>query len=185
MFIKIQIFWLVIFCGWFVSLKAQKVNPNSVSPKRIYLLTAQDRKSYALTVDERKINKVIRNNYRDKNRVYILIPVTVHNNSGDTLKYLSMNCSWQYYYHVDNSKFNVVMSSCDNNGPIEAVVPPYSSQSQALTIVYNKSSLKHVELFKIGLNVNRNVLLNATSGFRDQLRRYNIIWSNEVRFKSE
>jgi len=147
-----------------------------------YLLTETDRKQYTISVDETKIGKVADTESHFKDQKIIRLPVTVHNNSNSTLKYFSMSCSWQDYYHIDNRSFNIMFSDCDHNIPTEVVVSPHSSITQTVSVICKQNSLKQTLRFRIGLNINKNVseLIELAD---EQLTRYNLIWSNEVTLK--
>jgi hypothetical protein len=158
----------------------------------LYLLTDRDRKILTVTVDENKISNPIDSVY-DPMELYskksnlIKVPVIVHNYGDDTLKYLSMTCSWNDYYHVDNKMFNVYYSVCEFNTPCYVTVPPHGIQSEILEIIYDEKNLKD-RRFKVGVNINKDPLKHKpvtmfefSSGF--QLRNNNIVWSNEIELK--
>jgi len=147
----------------------------------LHLLTDDERKFYSVTADVSKITTITGDAYSYISKTVFRIPVTVHNNSDKMLKYYSMSCSWQEFYHIDNKKFEVIMSACDKNVPREVTVPAHSTHTDVITF-YKNNNLKIPESFRLGLNINIDVKENLFSAFNDELRRYNIVWSNEVRF---
>jgi hypothetical protein len=145
---------------------------------KLYLLTADERKLYPVTADETKISKAAEGEYSYIKGKVFRIPVTVHNNSNEPLKYYSMTCSWQEFYHIDNENLQVLMPPCDSNIPSEVIVPAHSVHTDIITFSCKKNSLKNPERFRVGLNINKNHRLF----YDEELSRYNIVWSNEAQF---
>jgi hypothetical protein len=149
---------------------------------KLYLLTSDERKHYTVTVDETKISKATEDEYYYSKKKVFRIPVTVHNNSNEPLKYYSMSCSWQEFYHIDNKNLGVLMSPCENNFPTEVIVPAHSVHTDMVPFVCNKINVKTPENFRVGLNINKNVNDEPFGGYDEELRRYNIVWSNDAQF---
>ena len=154
----------------------------------LYLLTAADRRYYLVAADEKKIIKANKDAYPYTKETVFLVPVMVYNKSGDTLRYRSMSCSWQEFYHVDNKLLNVVFPPCDSNIPKLVTVLPHSSRSEIVPVACKKDSFKRPEIFRIGVNINPSLNINKRSNElldlnSDQLRKYNIVWSNKVELK--
>lgn len=145
----------------------------------IYILTSLDRKLYSVTVDPKTISKSPHFLCEGKNDIGVLVPVIVHNEANDTLKYYINTCTWQPFYHIDNRKFTFPGLCCDKDVPKELIVPPHSSASNVITVVYKKNTLEHMEVFRIGLSLYKEILGNDGEQKRD-----NIIWSNEVHLKT-
>jgi hypothetical protein len=152
---------------------------------KLYLLTADERRNYTVTADENQISKADESEYAYTKEKVFLIPVTVHNNSNQPLKYYSMSCSWQEFYHIDNKNLQVVESLCEKNIPKEVIIPAHSSHRDMVPFVYEKNNLKTHVSFRVGLNINKNVEDNVFDGYDDELNIYNIVWSNEVKFISK
>ena len=70
---------------------------------------------------------------------------------------------------------------CDKNIPQEVIVPAHSARTDIVPFIYKKSQ-KIAERFRVGLNINKNVEEDPFGGYDDELRLYNIVWSNEVTF---
>jgi len=64
------------------------------------------------------------NPLKNKNETCWIIPTTLKNNTKDTLNYLSMTCSWEEFYLVDNSKLEVEQKGCDKNMPKMLTLAP-------------------------------------------------------------
>ncbi len=107
---------------------------------RLYLLTPEERKLYTVTADETKISKATEGEYSYLKKKVFLIPVTIHNNSNDALKYYSMTCSWQEFYHIDNKNLAVLISPCDKNVPKEVIVPAHSVHTDIVPFICNKNN---------------------------------------------
>lgn len=169
----------------------QKTKSNLPTTK-LYLLSAEDRKNYTVTADETKISRAPEEEFLYNKQKVFRIPITVHNNSNKPLKYYSMSCSWQEFYHINNENLKVGMSVCDKNIPIEVVVPSGSSHTDLMPFVYKKNKLKKREHFRIGLNINKMYsdkrlidYIDLLGGYEDELRGYNIVWSNDVSFETD
>jgi hypothetical protein len=83
----------------------------------------------------------------------ISVMLTLTNNSADTLKYVSWNCSWQNSYSVDNDKWRIVENICFRNGCVVVQIPPHQSESKILKLEKVKGISKSKDLkFKIGFH---------------------------------
>jgi hypothetical protein len=149
-------------------------------------LTAIDRKNYVITIDQSKLSKTkysrpIDNYYR---KTVLFVPVTLTNNSNDTVKYRSMSCSWEDFYIVDKkSVAEIERQPCDHNIPSILILPPHRSTTVRLPILKGRVSGK----FRIGMVLIKLVddkNLFDFSGIDDKFllknRGTNIIWSNPI-----
>ena len=164
---------------WDEQEKRQKLN---LPTTKLYLLSADERKHYTVTADETKIIKAAKNEYSYLKEKVFTIPVTVHNNSNESLTYYSMSCSWDEFYHIDNKNFVVLGSPCDKNIPTEVTVPAHAAHASIIAFICRKNNLKNPENFRVGLNINKNFTEDPFHGYDEELRIYNIVWSNEVHF---
>jgi len=156
---------------------------------KLYLLTANERKLYTVTADESKISKAAKGEYSYiKGKLFhgkvFHIPVTVHNNSKETLKFYSMTCSWQEFYHIDNKDIEVLMPPCESNTPTEVVVPAHSFHTEIIAFTCKKNSLKNPKHFRVGLNITKNASDDPFYSYNEERRLYNVVWSNEAQFIS-
>lgn len=104
----------MIFVGFSTFCDAQ--NSHSAAKSQIKPLTASDRKNYVITIDQNKVwtlkYSLPKNNYYGK--VVLFVPMKFTNNSNDTLKYMTMSCSWEEFYLTDRKEIATVPSeSCD------------------------------------------------------------------------
>jgi hypothetical protein len=145
----------------------------------LHVLSASERKLYTVAVDAGKITKFKSNEYPFTR---LRVPTIITNNSDKTLKYYSMTCSWWEFYHVDNKDLGVDLGACDNNFPILVIIPPHSSHTDIVSFISDKNGLNKPQFFKIGLNINICEEKGLFDLYDEELRIYNIVWSNEVKF---
>jgi hypothetical protein len=161
---------------WKENERKEKMN---LPTKSLHLLTIEEKKHYTITIDQNKIFKRTNKEYPYSEKEFFILPVTVHNDSNDTLKYSSMTCSWQAFYRIDNEAFEILSTDCDKNIPTRIIVPPHLTHATNIAFILKKNTQAKSLLFKVGLNIN-------TSGsfmlYDEELYRYNIVWSNEVQF---
>lgn len=160
----------------------------SVMPdKDIYLLTDIDRKRYTLTIEQAKISAprdTVITGFMDrkpKKVSVITVPVTLHNNADDMLRFYSMTCSWNEFWSIDCQYMELPGWACDKNVPEIIEVAPHQEYRKSLNIVYD-SKVKHGSLYRISMS-----LLKADQNIKwamglspDEYVRYNKIWSNAV-----
>ncbi len=82
--------------------------------------------------------------------------VKLTNNTSDSLKYVSWDCSWQNSYLIDNDKWRIMGGwDCFKNGQRIFSIPPYQSETKILELekLYVISKSKTSE-FRIGFHYN-------------------------------
>ena len=78
------------------------------------------------------------------------IELRLWNRSKDTLKYLSMSCSWQEFYLTNRKDVNIRVNECDKNVPKVLTLKPNESKTVELEIV----ATKYIpDEFKVGLRI--------------------------------
>jgi len=159
-------------------------------PKPIfYQLTQQDKLNYTLSAGtpikikrDTFLYKLTPNNFKVKQEKQdcILIPVTLTNNSNDSLKYIGMSCSWWDIYEIDNSQINILQLNeiYYKNGPAIITIAPNTSSVVNLPIGWIKGQTKTTE-FRIGMILQKYIDNKQIIDF-SKLETNNIIWSNEV-----
>jgi|AntAceMinimDraft_17_1070374.scaffolds.fasta_scaffold01568_6 hypothetical protein len=133
---------------------------------------SNDTSKYILTIKQGKYEKV-------GNQTYLLVPTTLTNNTNDTLKYLSMSCSWQEFYYVDNDKMSVEQVICTKNGQIMLTLLPHKSVDKEIKLVIKQKTGTSKLKFKIGLSLLK-VKKTLPHKFDEQEKIKNIIWSNTI-----
>ncbi len=151
----------------------------------LHILTDEERKVYTLTVDQRKIKKEKKGQYRYIKEAVFLVPAIIHNNSSKELKYLSWSCSAEEYYRIDNKDFKTPDPICENNSPSIVSIPPNGTRTEIIPVISKEKKLKKLERFKVGLNINKDVPGYLTFLYLDGLKQYNIVWSNEVQINTK
>ncbi|GAB2814037.1 hypothetical protein [Ferruginibacter profundus] len=71
-------------------------------------------------------------NSRSENNLFI--KVTLTNNSPDSVKYVTWNCSWQERYAIDNDRWKISVNLCFKNGPETITIPPFQSETKILEL---------------------------------------------------
>jgi hypothetical protein len=158
-----------------------------------YPLTKQDRKNYVLSIDQHKVAKRDTLVYKEKpnsydlykvKQSYISVPLKFTNYSNDTLKYLSMSCSWWEFYQVDVKGITIMADDCTKNIPHTVIVFPHKSLTINVPLDYDKNLVHPNSLFRIGMSLQKNI----GGGQPDDADAYllrpetsNLIWSNPVK----
>jgi hypothetical protein len=152
-----------------------------------YALTKEDRKNYTLSIDQHKITKsytTLRYAANDEHTV-VSIPSKFTNNSNDTLRYMSMSCSWWDFYQITIKGTDFWSNSdCTKNIPQKIMVPPHTSLITLVQIIYKKGSIATGTKFKIGMSLQKFVSWKQPYDADTYLLRpetSNLIWSNEVK----
>ncbi|MDP9080888.1 MAG: hypothetical protein M3O71_26005 [Bacteroidota bacterium] len=150
-------------------------------------LTNADRKKYVLSVDQQKITKP----ETTKSKVYLnemfsTIVVKLSNNSSDSLKYVTMSCSWMDNFITNNLKFAIGVCDCDSNFPDVKIIPPHKTAFFTIRILYKKRLATRDNHFKIGMLIVKDLKENQPIDFISEYfsqKKYmaNMIWSNPVK----
>lgn len=154
--------------------------------KDLHLLTESDRKLYTLSVNKRKIAILDSTAYipfksdRKKSKV-IRVPVILHNNSADTLKFYSMSCSWYDFFGTDDKDIDVDGWGCEKNIPEIITVIPGGQYERDLSILYpvniKKGTNYRITMSLIKVN---NKDIYGWHLLPTDYTRFNKIYSNEI-----
>ncbi len=155
--------------------------------KDIYLLTGVDRKLYTLTVEKAKMGVPVdttimttENNKPKKVRT-VMVPLTLHNNSEDTLRFYTMTCSWYTFFGTNGSGISLLSWGCDKNIPEIINVAPHKQYKRNLNINYYpyvKSGTRYrISMSLLKVPGNAKLTWNF---WPDEYVRFNKIWSNEL-----
>jgi hypothetical protein len=151
-------------------------------------LTAIERRNYVITIDQNKVSKTkfipANSKYNYYGKTVLFVPVVLTNNSNDTLKYLTMSCSWEEFYTVDKNNFAAIpIEPCDKNIPKELTLAPHKSVSIKVPVIKIQNGKK----FKIGMILikQRNAnnlfnLFNIEIAQSQNKKDNNVIWSNPI-----
>jgi|GEM_PF-3056127 len=114
--------------------------------------------------------------------VYINIKTSIKNNSSDTLRYLSMSCSWAKYYQITSATLHLPIPQCDNDSAILVSVLPHHSQKTILRVISLMSPAQlHNTRFKVRMTFVQACDIDKAS--RELRRSKNLILSNTVLIK--
>ena len=155
--------------------------------KDIYLLTDSDRNLYKLTVNNEQTTKprdtvirVFKNNISRRANV-VTVPVSVHNNSNEALRFYSMTCSWFEFWDTDNRAIELSTWGCQYNIPEIITVAPHQEYKKKLDVIYD-STVKGGTKYRIVMS-----LLKAPGDGKanwdfwpGEYTRFNKIWSNKI-----
>ena len=116
---------------------------------------------------------------------YLLVNTTLTNTSSDTVKYVSMSCSWQDVYSTDTRDLIIYVNVCDKNVPQIIDIPPHDKRDILLKLSCTKSINQLQGLkFKIGFNFiaaeNYDEMFSEVYQLTEMK---NVIWSNTLRVR--
>jgi len=123
---------------------------NRTTKSTIKPLTATDRKNYVMTIDPIAVfmTKYSLPKDNDYNKSVLFVPVKFTNNSNDTLRYLTMTCSWEEFYTTDNHEVAIIPGrNCDTNFPKDLILRPHKSIKLTVPVVKIHGGKK----FRIGM----------------------------------
>ncbi len=114
-----------------------------------------------------------------------LMKVTLTNNSPDTVKYITWDCTWEKVYSINSDRWTITASDqfCFKNGHIEIKIPPYGSDIKNLELIKEKGIAKvKNQKFKIGFNYITNFTIKKIPSKYSATpnRDWEMIWSNDV-----
>jgi hypothetical protein len=145
-----------------------------------------NREEYILSVDQSKIEFLYGVPYISAKYNYLKVPVTLTNASEITLRYLSMSCSWQDIYIIDNANLKIFgPSTCYTNFQVILSIMPHQYIERDIIIeVPKKASL--AVAFKIGMKLQMelekvySIDAKTNQPFFFTPVRQSMIWSNYV-----
>jgi len=166
----------------------EKKQETVLPDKDIYLLTDKDRKLYTLSVERAKVSvprdttiitfKDIR---RPKKTKVVTVPVILHNNAEDTLRFYSMSCSWFAFWGADQKSIGIAGWPCDSNFPVVISIAPHKSYGRNLNIIYDLG-VKNGNKYRISMSLLK-VLGKGKWDFDfwpGDYVRFNKIWTDEL-----
>ncbi|MDB5148471.1 MAG: hypothetical protein JWQ57_2491 [Mucilaginibacter sp.] len=124
--------------------------------------------------------------------LYAVVPVTLSNQSADTLKYINMLCSWLDVFKSDRDNVKLLpsalMEECWKNGPAVYKVAPYQRAMFYIPVYFvtdmGKNKLFTQKAFKIGMSLYKYIeggqLPVDIRGLTLRQETDNVIWSNEI-----
>lgn len=104
------------------------------------------------------------------------LPVTLINNTKDTLHYRSMSCSWQDIYTIDSKDLTIEPAICDKNVPVVISLAPGQGRTVELRLLSNAAASQPVN-FRVGINILKNS--KAGDNNLDNTKEL-LVWSNLI-----
>jgi hypothetical protein len=151
-------------------------------------LTNKEKRGYTLKIDESAIKRPHDTVIFKKKCLVTYISLKFVNSLDDTLKYMSMDCSWLDCFFTNNSHIGFGKQLCYKNGPIVKSIAPHGSENIYIPIVVNKGLNFHNQKFRIGISLQKFIDRKQSTEFNlfTLLLRpetSNLIWSNEVEIR--
>jgi len=117
---------------------------------------------------------------------YLLIKITLINNSPDTIRYVNMYCDSDKIYVLDNKKLNIHWGvGCDKNFPLLHILFPYQKEQSGLEARTQEDTFRlSGEKFRVGFNyIAAKNNEDARSKFDSLLNQKHLIWSDTLTIK--
>jgi len=165
-------------------------------PAGFVALSVADRERFILSVNQDDIKQMkdtVRYYAGKMHRcLYTIVPVTLGNQSADTLKYINMLCSRLDVFRSDRDNVKLLpsdlMDECWKNGPAIYKIAPYQQAMFYIPVYFvtdmDKSKLFTQKAFKIGMSLykySKGIQLPVDiRGLTLRRETDNVIWSNEI-----
>ena len=145
----------------------------------------QRRTGYLLSIDQDKIAEPRDSIIGGKPYELLWVPVELSNFSNDTLKYMSMTCSWDVIFKINKETASIAGWGCDQNILTFSAIAPQKSFTYRIPILIQRNAFSNSYNLEIGMYV---INYNGGKGFKDleNFLRSNktsfksLIWSNEI-----
>jgi hypothetical protein len=107
-----------------------------------------DNKDYHLNISEADIPPMKDTIFGGNKCLITNCPLTLTNNTDDTLKYAGMAASWWDIYAIDNKNFSLAADYWNvfKNGPTIYVLPPHQSATRNIKIIASKDYFRGEKL---------------------------------------
>jgi hypothetical protein len=128
------------------------------------------RNNYQLNIDSLKYESV-------KNNKYLIVTVTLKNNSNDTLKYLSRICDWQGIYQLKSESLKWADSlNCEKDYITFIKLPPFASKSVSLKLEF-LNNYKIPIKFRVGIVLIKDEKQNGMKYLFNEQVDSILVWS--------
>jgi len=111
----------------------------------------QQKKGYVLSIDQDDIGQPRDTVIHNKTYEFVLVPVKLSNFTKDTLKYMSMSCSWDVIFTINKNIASIKGWDCDNNFPTFSAIAPQKSFTYKIPVSLKKNTNTNNYTFKIGM----------------------------------
>jgi hypothetical protein len=113
------------------------------------------------------------------------IKTVLSNTTTDTVTYVSMLCSWEDAYTIDNNDLTIFPSLCERNAPMLIKIHPGKTDERILNLTSKKKldQLRNIK-FRIGFNFviakDYKEMFDKASELKEMK---NVIWSDTLQLK--
>jgi len=97
-------------------------------------LTNPDAKKYTLIIDPKSIGEPHDTVIFKKAYLVYYIPIKFSNNTNSPLNYITMTCSWDELFHLNNKHFKIPIRPCESNYPYTEILLPHKTSTFYLPI---------------------------------------------------
>jgi hypothetical protein len=118
-----------------------------------------------------------------KEEKYLIATVKLTNNTADTLKYLSMTCSYEEFYLLKSKTLRLAGYECDKNVPKTVTIPPHKSDSVGLKFKVPGDGKQPIK-YKVGLMLVKNEGDNLLKLLYHKPMKHITVWSDEVSYSN-
>jgi len=135
--------------------------------------------NYILSIDDDKMVKG-----KGKHGEFVTFPLSLTNNTNDTLKFFTMTCSWEDIYKTDNMNLSFPWHRCDSNFPTIEEVAPHKSFILNMVVLIDQN-IKNNK-FRLGMYLYKDYdkhFMEDRSPHK--LNEANLLWSNQVSIPGE
>jgi hypothetical protein len=158
---------------------------SSSHPNGLVLPVKMDYSDYRLNIIEANIPPLKDTVFGGNHCLITNCPLTLTNNTSDTLKYAGMSASWWDNYSIDNKSFSLAADYWNvfKNGQVVYVLPPHQSATKDIKIITGKDYKGYFPAQKLKIVmrlqkvaklpiIGEAISINPDSNF--------LIWSNKV-----
>ena len=118
----------------------------------------------------------------------IYIATTIYNPTDDTIRFLTMTCSYEDFFLTDTADFKVQQDNlCYSNYPTFITLPPKSKTDRYITVRSAKTNFTPADYVKYKIKIGMYLITwTKNLKYRDQHDLYEnrqkaeIIWSNDL-----
>lgn len=145
--------------------------------------TDSPKQPYELIINQDQIPPVsdITSPYQIETFRGITVPITLLNNSNDTLKYVNMSCSSDEIFSTNSNKVVLFRHGCDKNIDEIHTVPPHQSETINRALVVSDKT-NEGEKFKVSMSLIFSTDYQSLYTLNEHISKHKgiTIWSNEV-----
>lgn len=148
----------------------------------IIIITNISFRYYKSNIGRHYILEIKRGKYFIKGtKKYLTVPVILFNNTNDTLRYLSMTCSYQQFYLLDSKMLKWDEWNCNKNIPVTLSLAPHMRSSVELKFMFVNSYKLPIK-YRVGMELVKDEKNNSINLLLHKKVDSIIIWSNTLKW---